>query len=155
MNGLLQATGRTGRFEIIKKNRAGHTALLNSWPRIAYRGPRLQFYEPAPATINSDIQGGRINPSRHPLPLSSKQATKRVAKTAAMLLTICMRQRLDLCRYGGGFPIMRGCGAWPRRSQPRLGGFDGGVVSVLKLAARGLAKRALRCLALCVVSKLL
>ena len=34
-------------------------------------------------------------------------------------------------------------------------GFDGGVVSVLKPAARGLARRALRCLALCVVSKLL
>lgn len=51
--------------------------------------------------------------------------------------------------------VMRGCGAGPRCGQPRLGGFGGGAVSVLKLAIWGLARPALHCLALHAVSKLL
>lgn len=50
---------------------------------------------------------------------------------------------------------MRGCGAWPRSGQLRLGGLGGGEVDVLKLVVCGLVRPISHCLALRDVSKLL
>lgn len=106
------------------------------------------------AAINSDIQGCRMDPSQHPLPLSWIWAMKRTAQTEAMFLTTWMRQNLSLLRRSPDVCHARlRCRA--SKWSAEIGGSDGGELSVLKLAIWGLARPASHYLALRVVSKLL